>query len=385
MKVDWLIVGAGFTGAVLAERLASQADQKVLVVDRRDHIGGNAYDSYDEHGALVHRYGAHIFHTGSRKIWDYLSQFTAWRPYHHEVKGSVEGKLVPIPFNLNSLEQLFPRRMAERLERKLVDRYGFGVKVPILRMLEETDSGLKELAQYIYREVFERYTRKQWDLKPEELDASVTGRVPVFISRDDRYFQDTYQAIPRLGYTELFRRLLAHPNIHVLLKTDSHEVLNQISAKRIIFTGPIDEYFGFVHGALPYRSLRFEFRHEQVERFQPVAVINYPNDQEFTRIIEFRHFSGRWGGGTTIAYEYPEAHKPGANEPYYPVPREENREKYARYLREAQALAGRVYFAGRLADYKYYNMDQAVGRALKLFEEIAAAERPDKLARVNVA
>jgi UDP-galactopyranose mutase len=374
MKFDWLIVGAGFTGAVLAERIASQLDQKVLVVDRRDHIGGNAYDYYDEHGILVHKYGAHIFHTNSESIWNYLSEFTSWRPYYHQVRAAIDGKLVPVPFNLNTLEALFPRIMAERLERGLVERYGFGTKVPILKMLEEQDCGLKELGQYIYRNVFHNYTVKQWGLKPEELDPSVTSRVPVFVSRDDRYFQDTYQGIPRQGYTELFRRLLAHPNIHVLLKTDYCEAIEGERFERVIFTGPIDEYFHYRHGALPYRSLRFEMRHESGASFQEVAVVNYPNEHPFTRVIEFKHFSGQQSPGTTIAYEHPEAYEAGLNTPYYPVPKAEHREQHAKYLREAEQSPN-VIFAGRLADYKYYNMDQAVGRALKVFEGIRTESR----------
>ena len=374
MKVGWLIVGAGFTGAVLAERIASQLNQRVLVVDRRDHIGGNAYDYYDEHGVLVQRYGAHIFHTNSTKIWDYLSQFTSWRGYTHRVRAVVEGKAIPVPFNLNSLAALFPRTMAERLERRLIEAYGFGAAVPILRMLEGNDAELKELAKYIYRNVFEGYTIKQWGLKPDELDKSVTGRVPVSVSRDDRYFQATYQAMPRLGYTEMFRRILAHPNIHVLLKSEYSPALDSIRFDRMVFTGPIDEYFDYLHGSLPYRSLRFEFHHEPRTKYQDVAVVNYPGEHAFTRIVEFKHFSGQSLPGTTIACEYPEAYERGLNEPYYPIPREENRARYALYLREAKRREGNVLFAGRLADYKYYNMDQAVGRAFKLFDEIGAGE-----------
>jgi UDP-galactopyranose mutase len=375
MKTDWLIVGAGFTGAVLAERIASQLNQKVLVIDQRDHIGGNAYDYYNEHGVLVHKYGAHIFHTNAGRIWEYVSQFTSWRPYFHEVKALVEGKLVPVPFNLNTLEALFPRVMAQSLERRLIERYGFGAKVPILKMIEDGDADLKELAKYVYRNVFESYTKKQWGLKPEDLDASVTARVPVFISRDDRYFQDTYQGIPRLGYTEMFRRILSHPNIQVLLKADFRDVADEITFGRMVFTGAIDEYFNYIHGPLPYRSLRFELRQEPVSRFQTAAVVNYPNEYEFTRVIEFGHFSGQTLSETTIAYEYPEPHDPGVNTPYYPIPRGVNQEKYSLYAREAEKLNGRVIFAGRLADYKYYNMDQAVGRALKVFDsKIASAE-----------
>jgi UDP-galactopyranose mutase len=370
MKTDWLIVGAGFTGTVLAERIASQLNQKVLIIDRRDHIAGNAYDYYDDHGVLLHKYGAHIFHANSERIWEYVSQFTSWRPYFHEVQALVDGKLVPVPFNLNTLDALFPRTVAEQLERRLIERYGLGVKVPILRMLEDEDLELKELAKYIYRNIFEGYTKKQWGLKPEELDASVTGRVPVFISRDNRYFQDTYQGIPRLGYTEMFRRMLSHPKIHILLKTEFREIAERVSFDRMIFTGAIDEYFDFAYGQLPYRSLRFEMRHELINRFQSVAVVNYPNEHEFTRIIEYKHFSDQDLPGTTVGYEYPQPHKHGENTPYYPIPREENRAQYSLYLKKAEGLKGKVFFAGRLADYKYYDMDQAVGRALKIFNEI---------------
>lgn len=375
MRADWLIVGAGFTGAVLAERIASQLNERVLIMERRDHIGGNAYDYCDEHGVLVQRYGAHIFHTNSRKIWDYLSQFTSWRSYSHRVRAVVDGHTIPVPFNLNSLETLFPRAMAERLERKLIESYGFGASVPIFKMLDGSDVELKELARYIYRNVFEGYTFKQWGLKPDELDKSVTGRVPVFVSRDDRYFQDSYQGMPRLGYTEMFHRLLAHPNIQILLKTDYSRALDGIRFDRLVFTGPIDEYFNSLHGALPYRSLRFEFRHEPRAEFQEVAVVNYPNEHLFTRIVEFKHFSGQTLPGSTIASEYPEPYLRGVNEPYYPIPREENRARYALYSQEANRLDGNVLFAGRLADYKYYNMDQAVGRALKLFDEIAMGKK----------
>jgi len=369
MKTDWLIVGAGFTGAVLAERIASQLNQKVLVIDERDHIGGNAYDYYNEHGVLLHKYGAHIFHANSTRIWEHMSQFTSWRPYFHEVLAFVEGKLIPVPFNLNSLEALFPRTMAERLERLLVERYGFGSKVPILKMLEDDNTDLKELAKYIYRNVFENYTLKQWGLKPSDLDSSVTARVPVFVSRDNRYFQDTYQGIPRLGYTEMFRRMLSHPNIQILLRAKFRDIANEVQYERMVFTGAIDEYFDYIHGPLPYRSLRFELRNEPVTQFLSAPVVNYPNEYQFTRAIEYKQFSGQNLPVTTIGYEYPEPHQPGVNTPYYPIPREDNQAQYSLYQREAEKLNGRVIFAGRLADYKYYNMDQAVGRALKVFSD----------------
>lgn len=373
MKVDWLIVGAGFTGCTLAERIASQLNKKVLVVDRRRHIGGNAYDHYDDHGILVHKYGPHIFHTNSQKVWNYLSQFTEWRPYYHRVMASIEGQLIPLPFNLNAIRFLFPPRMAERLEEKLVNAYGYGARVPILRLRETEDKDLRFLADYVYKHVFEGYTLKQWGMRPEELDASVTARVPVLVSRDDRYFQDTYQAMPKHGYTRLFENLLSHPNIRVLLGTDWKDIEGEVVFDFLAFTGPIDEFFDYMYGPLPYRSLRFSFEcidHLPGSHLQPVGTINYPNEHPFTRITEFKHLTGQVHGGSTLAIEYPEAYTPGRNEPYYPVPKAENQEKYILYQKEAVKLKN-VIFAGRLADYRYYNMDQAVARALKMFEEVA--------------
>jgi UDP-galactopyranose mutase len=372
MKVDWLIVGAGFTGSTLAERIATQLGQTVLVVERRSHIGGNAYDEHDQSGVLVHRYGPHIFHTNCQKVWDYLSQFTEWRPYQHRVLAVVDGKKVPVPFNLTSLHRLFPSSAATRLEDLLIRHYGYGAKVPILRLRESANQELKALADFVYEKVFLGYTLKQWELRPEDLDPSVTGRVPVHVSRDDRYFQDTYQAMPLRGYAELFRRMLAHPNIEVMRDTDYKRIEDQVRFDRMVFTGAIDEFFDYVHGPLPYRSLTFEFLTLDCEWYQEAGTINYPNGERFTRITEQKYLSGQALPRTTIVREYPEKHVPGQNEAYYPIPREENREQHKLYLREAAKLNGSVLFAGRLGDYKYYNMDQAVGRALRLFEEIAA-------------
>ena len=369
MKVDWLIVGAGYSGCVLAERIATQTQQRVLIVERRDHIGGNAYDFYNEHGILVHKYGPHIFHTKSKKVWDYLSQFTEWRHYYHQVLGVLEGKKVPIPFNLNSLYTLFPPRYAEKLEEQLLEHFGFGVKVPILKLRESASGDLEFLANYIYENVFLRYTLKQWELKPEELDRGVTGRVPVYISRDNRYFQDPYQAMPKHGYTEMFRRMLAHPNIMVLLNADYREVINDIKFNRMIYTGPIDTFFDYMYGELPYRSLRFQFDTLDQEYYQEVGTVNYPNDYDITRITEQKYLSGQTSPKTTLVMEYPQAYVPGKNDPYYPIPREENRERYDFYLKEVEKLNGTVIFAGRLAEYKYYDMDQAALRALSLFEK----------------
>jgi UDP-galactopyranose mutase len=365
---DWLIVGAGFTGAVLAEQIASRLDQSVLVIDRRGHIGGNAYDSPQD-GLLVHRYGPHIFHTNSERVWRYLSRFTAWRPYFHRVLGMVDGQLVPIPFNLNAILALFPPRMADRLCDTLIARYGFGQKVPILKLRAEDDADLRFLADYVYSRVFEGYTLKQWGVRPEALSPGVTARVPVLVSRDDRYFQDRYQAMPRLGYTALFRRLLDHPRITVELDVEYKDALAAVRHDRTVFTGPIDEFFGYAHGPLPYRSLRFERRAEAASDGLAVGTVNFPNEFDFTRITDQRHLSGDLAAAPLLITEYPEPYVAGANEPYYPIPSDATAALLGRYLRDAAGLDGRVFFAGRLGDYAYYNMDQACARALALFEK----------------
>jgi len=286
MKVDWLIIGAGLSGATMAERIASQRGETVLIVEQRDHIAGNAWDEYNAHGILEHKYGPHIFHTNSKNVWDYLSQFTQWRPYFHKVLAFVEGQLVPVPFNLNSIDKLFPVAMATRLTEKLVNGYGFGSRVPILKLRETNDDDLRFLANYVYKNVFEQYTKKQWGMKPEALAASVTARVPILVSRDDRYFQDVYQAMPLQGYGNLVRNMLKHPNIRIMLNTRWQDIQEQISYNRMIFTGPIDEYFEYKHGQLPYRSLRFDVQTLPITQYQIAPVINYPNEYDYTRITE---------------------------------------------------------------------------------------------------
>jgi UDP-galactopyranose mutase len=364
---DWLVVGAGFTGAVLAERIATELDQSVLIIDRRRHVAGNAFDNL-ENGLLVHHYGPHIFHTNSQRVWDYLSQFTGWRPYFHHVLGVIDGRHVPIPFNLNSIAALFPARMADRLSDALIERYGFGEKVPVLKLRAETDTNLRFLADYVYARVFEGYTLKQWGMRPEDLSPGVTARVPVFVSRDDRYFQDRYQAMPRDGYTALFERLLDHPRITVELNVVYTDVLLG-RCNRVVFTGAIDEFFGHVHGPLPYRSLRLERRMEARSFGLPVGTINFPNEFDFTRITDQRHLSGKPNARPVLITEYPEQYVPGINEPYYPIPTEATAALRELYLREADEISRKVLFAGRLGDYAYYNMDQACARALTLFEK----------------
>jgi UDP-galactopyranose mutase len=364
MAFDYLIVGAGYAGSVLAERLASQLNKRVLIVDKRPHIGGNAFDTYNEDGILIHPYGPHIFHTNSLEVFNHLSMFTQWRPYEHRVIGSVEGQLVPIPFNMDSLNRLFPSGYASRLEQKLVERYGYGVKQPILEMMREDDADLKYLAEYIYKNVFLGYTLKQWERKPDELDASVTSRVPVNISRDDRYFGDKYQAMPLHGYTRMFERMLAHPNIKVMLNTDYREITPFLPFDRMVYTGPVDAFFNHRYGKLPYRSLHFDHTTLDVAQYQATGTVNYPNDNQYTRITEFKHLTGQTHEKTSIVMEYPRAE----GDPYYPIPMPEYNALYKLYESDAQ-LEDKVLFVGRLATYRYYNMDQIVAQALSVFNK----------------
>lgn len=379
LKFDAIIIGSGYAGLVLAERLATQKNQKVLVIEQRQHIGGNAYDRFDEHGVLIHEYGPHIFHTRSKEVWDYLSQFTEWHHYEHRVLANIDGHEVPLPFNLNTMEQVFPKALAERLLEKLVHLLGYNVKVPILKLREQDDEDLKFLADYVYEKVFLQYTLKQWGIGPEELDPTVTGRVPVYISRDDRYFQDKYQGLPLRGYTEMFKKMIDHPNIHLMLNTkyqdvmtiskDGHTIFGQPFGGDVIYTGKIDELFGYQHGELPYRSLRFEYDTYDVGYKQQVGQLNSPNHYDFTRITEFKHLTGQQHAKTTLAREYPESYVRGENTPYYPIIAEENQQNYKRYKKLAEELPN-VYLVGRLAEYKYYDMDAVVATALKLYKKL---------------
>ena len=343
--------------------------QRVLVVERRAHLGGNAYDEHNDRGLLVHRYGPHIFHTNSPVVWNYLSRFTEWRLYEHRVLGSIQGQLVPIPFNLNSLSALFPGELASRIERGLVAECGFDKRIPILKLRESTQPELIELGEYVYRHVFEQYTIKQWGYRPEELDPGVTARVPILVSRDNRYFQDTYQAMPSRGYAAMFSRMLDHPNINILLNCDWKELTQEFSCAQILYTGEIDEFMSYRFGPLPYRSLRFDQCTLDISQYQPVGTINFPNSNEFTRITEQKHLTGQRSECTTIITEYPMLHEPGRTIAYYPIPRQENRLLHSKYVQAARKEFPNVVFGGRLADYQYYNMDQACARALKLASE----------------
>ncbi len=358
---DYLIVGAGFAGSVLAERLARQADKRVLLVDKRPHIGGNAYDHYDDSGILVHTYGPHIFHTNSAAVFDYLSRFTAWRPYQHRVRASVDGQLVPMPINLDTINALY----GLSLTSFQLDEFLASLAEPVERIRTSEDVVVSKVGRELYEKFFRGYTRKQWGLDPSELDAAVTARVPTRTNRDDRYFTDTYQAMPLHGYTRLFARMLDHPHIKVMLNTDYREVEDVIPYREMIYTGPIDEYFDLRFGKLPYRSLEFRFETHDQPVYQPAPVVNYPNDYAYTRATEFKYLTGQEHAKTTLVYEYPRAE----GDPYYPVPRPENAALYAQYKALADTTPG-VHFVGRLATYKYYNMDQVVAQALATFERI---------------
>jgi UDP-galactopyranose mutase len=361
---DYLIVGAGFAGSVIAERLASQLDASVLIIDRRPHIGGNAYDFYNDAGILVHRYGPHIFHTNSKKVFDYLSRFTAWRPYEHRVQASVDGQLVPIPINMDTLNKLY----GLNLTSSQVEDFLGSLAEPRKPIVTSEDVVVSRVGRELYEKFFRNYTRKQWDLDPSELDASVTARVPVRASRDDRYFTDRYQAMPLHGYTKMFDRILSHPNIRIMLNANFLDVQEEVSFREVIFTGRIDEYFDYCLGKLPYRSLRFEHQTHDCKTFQAAAVVNYPNEHAYTRVTEFKYLTGQEHSKTSIVYEYPCSE----GDPYYPVPQPQNAELYRQYKAMAD-LVPNVHFIGRLGTYKYYNMDQVVAQALKLFQTVSEA------------
>ncbi len=367
---DYLIVGAGFAGSVLAERLATRSNKKVLVVDKRNHIAGNAYDHYNEEGILVHKYGPHIFHTNSKDVFEYLSDFTDWRPYEHRVLASVDGQLVPMPINLDTINKLY----GLKLNSFEVEEFFASVaeQVPVIRTSE--DVVVSKVGRELYEKFFRNYTRKQWGMDPSELEKSVTSRVPTRTNRDDRYFTDTYQAMPLHGYTRMFERLLDHPNIKVMLNTDYHDIIDFIPFKEMIFTGPVDEFFDFKYGKLPYRSLEFKHETLNTENYLAAPVVNYPNDNLYTRITEFKALTGQQHAKTAIVYEYPKAE----GDPYYPVPRLENAELYSKYKKLADETPN-VHFVGRLATYKYYNMDQVVAQALTLYKKLTATpEMADK-------
>lgn len=363
---DYLIVGAGFAGSVLAERLACGSNKKVLICDKRPHIGGNAYDHYNDAGILVHKYGPHIFHTNSREVFEYLSRFTEWRSYQHRVMAHVDGQLLPIPINLDTINKLY----GLNLTSFQLEEFFTSVAEPCSPVRTSEDVVVSRVGRELYEKFFRNYTRKQWGLDPSELDACVTARVPTRTNRDDRYFTDTYQAMPLHGFTRMFEKMLDHPNIKIMLNCDYREIERVIPYREMIYTGPVDAFFDYQYGKLPYRSL--EFKHETHDRpiFQDAPVVNYPNEHLYTRSTEFKYLTGQEHQKTSIVYEFPQPE----GDPYYPVPRKENALLYDKYKDLADATPD-VHFVGRLATYKYYNMDQIVAQALTVYGKIAGTKR----------
>ena len=405
-RYDALVVGAGFAGAVSARRLAEEAGHNVLVLERRDHVGGNAYDCPDEHGVLIHKYGPHIFHTNDRRVFDWLSRFTEWRDYQHRVVANIPDEngeprqrlQYPVPFNLTSLETAFGEAEGRRLGDKLTAAYGAEKKVTILELRQNPDPEIAAIADYVYEHVFVRYTMKQWGQTPEEIDPATTARVPVFLSRDDRYFQDAYQGMPLEGYTPLFEKMLDHPNITVELSADALNRLELADGQAkldgeafdgpVIYTGQADELFGFCFGPLPYRTLDFVFETWQARGpdrlwpdpdhplrvppyYQTHGTVNYTVDEDYTRITEFKRLTGQdLPGVTTIMKEYSKAYTGGAGEiPYYAIINPENNALYGKYKAEADKFSN-LHLLGRLAEYKYYNMDAIVAQALRLSDQL---------------
>jgi len=365
---DYLIVGAGFAGSVLAERLANGSGKKVLICDKRPHIAGNAYDYYNDDGILIHKYGPHIFHTNSADVFEYLGRFTEWREYQHRVLASVDGMLVPIPINLDTINKLYGLNLNAHEVQDFFDKVR--EKRETLRTSE--DVVLNAVGKELYEKFFKNYTRKQWGLDPSELDASVTARVPTRTNRDDRYFTDIFQAMPKHGYTRMFEKMLDSPNIKIMLNCDHREIVKEIDFREMVYTGPVDSFFNHCYGKLPYRSLEFKHETHDTEVFQSAPVVNYPNDQAYTRITEFKYLTGQTHKKTGVVYEYPQAE----GDPYYPIPRQENATIYAKYKALAD-IQTNVHFVGRLATYKYYNMDQIVAQALTQYGKIAGMKRKE--------
>lgn len=379
---DCIVIGCGFAGAVVARELAEK-EKKVLVIDARDHVGGNCYDRVDEHGILIHQYGPHIFHTNSKRVYEYLSRFTKWYDYRHEVVGKIHDSEIPVPFNLNSLDMVYGN-WAPALEKKLVGNFGEGARVPILELMNHEDTELKEIAEYVYENVFLKYTMKQWGKSPKEIDPAVSGRVPVLLSRDNRYFQDTYQGIPLHGYTAIFDKLLAADGIDVRLNCEGKDVLRlepdseqkvyfegEPFHGQIVFTGALDEFFDCCYGRLPYRSLNFQFEHYDKPFYQSHGVVNYTVSEDFTRITEFKYLSGQMDTkDTTIVKEYPVPYTGAPGEiPYYAINNPENDALFSKYRALVDRIPG-FFLLGRLAEYKYYNIDAIVERALDLADRM---------------
>ncbi len=364
LKFDYLVVGAGFSGCVLAERLASQCGKTCLIVERRNHIGGNAYDHHDAAGILLHTYGPHYFRTNSDRIREYLSQFTEWHPVEYKILSWTDGRFWQFPINLNTFEQLLGRPSSSSEMQETLAKWRVNIASP--KNSEEVI--VSQVGTALYEKFFKNYTRKQWRRDPAELDPSVCGRIPIRTDRDDRYLSEKFQALPRDGYTKMFERIIRHPKIELRLGVNYREILHQVQFGHLIYTGPVDEFYDNCHGPLPYRSLRFEPETLQKEFFQPAVQVNYPNDFDYTRIVEIKHAPGQKAPMTTIVREYPQDYGPG-REPYYPIPAPDAQALYNKYAERA-AAEKRVSFVGRMATYRYYNMDQVVGMALTEFEKL---------------
>jgi len=377
--IDYIVVGTGLAGVVLAERIAKKLDKKVLIIEKRNHIGGNCYDFKDENNILIHKYGPHLFHTNNKEVVDYLSNFTSWDIYNHEVLAYIDGKKVSIPFNFNTLYEVFPSSKAKALEEKLLENFEYNSKIPILELKKSEDEDLAFLADFIYEKIFVNYTAKQWGMKPEDMDGAVTARVPVFVGRDNRYFNDKYQMLPSNGYTNMIENMLNHKNIKIMINTDFNEVCRLKNGQfylfdsefkgKVIYTGQIDELFDYKFGELPYRSVDMKFETVEKEYYQEKATVNYPNDYDFTRITEFKHIHPSSSSKTTILKEYPQEYKIGKNTPYYPIFTQINHENYNKYFEYSKSINNLV-LVGRLAEYKYYDMDDIVERALEKFKEL---------------
>ncbi|MFC4656943.1 UDP-galactopyranose mutase [Rheinheimera marina] len=376
-----VVVGAGLSGAVMAERMASQLGWRVLVLEQRPHLGGNCYDEYDDAGVLVHKYGPHLFHTDKQQVWDYLSQFTQWRPHEHRVLSQIDGQLLPIPFNLTSIRLSFDKNEAEAMIAELIGRFGLDARVPILQLRQETSPLLQRLAEFIYQRAFVNYTSKQWGVRPEAISAAVTARVPVVVSTDDRYFTDPWQAVPADGYSAMISRILQHPAIDLQLSTPMTDRLQldiangkvwldgEPFAGIVVYTGMIDQLLPG-EAPLPYRSLRFEHQHLAQPQFQSATTVNYPNEEAYTRITEFKHLTGQQHAGTSIVYEYPCDYQPEQGlEPYYPIFTDEAQQRYQQY-RARLAEFPQLIALGRLAEYRYFDMDDAVDNALEQFNKL---------------
>ena len=378
---DCIIVCAGIAGATVARKLAEDGNKKVLIIERRNHIGGNCYDRPDEYGILIHEYGPHIFHTEEEPVREFLSRFTDWYDFGHEVVAKVGDKLIPVPFNLNTLHMVYDQEKANRLEKKLIEEYGQDSRVPIMKLRENADPDVREIAEYVYHNVFLKYTMKQWGQTPEEISPEVTGRVPVVISYDNRYFKDKYQSVPADGFTPMFENMLNHENIEVWLNTDCTDVLsfaegkvyfqNQVFEGELIYTGALDELFNCKFGRLPYRSLDFKFEHLDTDSYQDHSVVNYTVSEDFTRITEFKFLTGQKDtNGTTIVKEYPFAYTGAEGEiPYYAILDEANQALYEKYKALTEEY-DKFYLLGRLAEYKYYNIDAMTLKAMELAESI---------------